>query len=493
MKRRTTWIAIAAGSALTLGAVAWSVGPEPSAAAPTATTKQPAGPTRPADETITRDGLTPAVSPVPDDDRAGNNTRRVIGWDQARQRLGGAMPTGRGIPVGQVEAGEAYAPNARDRRLRGISFMLQSGDTGNSDHASGVARYAFGQDGPSPGVARVHCYSVSNWLGEGYLRTGSDQPPDDWNEARVFNHSWVAQNAGYAPQVLRRIDWLADERDILCVVGLNNGQGAVPDLLASGYNLLSVGTVAGNHSGGVTTTEGEGRCKPELVAPGSLTSWSTPVVTGCVAVLLQEADALAERDPDSPDALAVRSEVVKALLLGGAHKPAGWSPSDGEPLDRRWGAGIVDIDRALLMLAGGNTPPGPTIQRYGWATHALPAEADHGYTFTTTADQGEACFTLVWHRKVAGGTAEVRNNQTGETRTVWNNSAALAQYDLELVRTDDAGNEEVVATSASAIDNVEVIYLREMPAGTWTLRVKRGADGYGIPWDYALAWRIEAE
>lgn len=488
MNRRQTWITLAAGSALALGAVAWVVSPQPSAAVTPEAAKPDA-----AGETITRDGLTPAVPPVSADDRAGNNTRRVIGWEQARQRLGGAMPTGRGIPVGQVEAGDAYAPNSRDRRLRGISFMLQSGDTGSSNHASGVARYAFGQDGPAPGVARVHCYSVSNWLGEGYLRTGSELPPDDWNEARVFNHSWVAQTAGYAPQVLRRIDWLADERDILCVVGLNNGQGDVPDLLASGFNVISVGTVAGNHSGGITSMEGEGRGKPELVAPGSLTSWSTPVVTGCVAVLLQEADAIAERDPDGPDAWAVRSEVVKALLMGGAHKPVGWSPREGETLDRQWGAGIVDIDRALLMLAGGNTAPGPTIHRYGWASHALTAEAQHAYTFTTTADQGEACFTLVWHRKVAGGTAEVRNNQTGETRTVWNNSSALAQYDLELVRIDDAGNEQVVAASASTVDNVEVIHLQAMPAGTWTVRVKRGADGYGIPWDYALAWRIEAE
>ena len=78
-------------------------------------------------------------------------------------------------------------------------------------------------------------------------------------------------------------------------------------------------------------------------------------------------EGIAERDPDGPGAWAVRSEVVKALLMGGAHKPAGWSPREGETLDRQWGAGIVDIDRALLMLASGNTAPGPTIQRYGWA------------------------------------------------------------------------------------------------------------------------------
>ncbi|MEM9413908.1 MAG: S8 family serine peptidase [Planctomycetota bacterium] len=476
------WMALSAG---VLGTVAWFHAlPDPAAAQDEA---------RDGAENGVDDGLTPAVEPVGPERRGGDNVRETIGWDQARERLGREMPTGRGIAAGLVEAGEAYAPNSRDERLRGVNFILQSGNTGSSGHASGAARSAFGQQAPAPGVGRVHCFSVSHWMGEGYLRTGAVEPPDDWNEARVFNHSWIAEEADYAPQVIRRVDWLADEQDILCCVGVNNGNTRVPHLLASAYNTISVGVISGDHSRGTTRIETHGRCKPELVAPGSLTSWATPVVTGCVAMLLQRGDEIQERDPLSPDANAQRSEVVKALLMGGAFKPLGWAPNVDEPLDPRWGAGIVDIDRALLMMDGGHTEPGDTDKRYGWAFTDIERAGTHDYTFTITADQGEACFALVWHRRIVGGAVTLRNNATGETREVWNNTPKLADLDLELVRLNDADEEEQVQISRSAVDNVEMVYLETLPAGTYTARVTRGNDREDAPWDYALAWRIEAE
>lgn len=476
MRRATVLAVTGVIGAVAIGALAWRADPAPAPAAVAAD-----------------DGLTPAIPPADVDRLGGGTDREVIGWDHASERLGRDMPTGRGVPGGLVEAGESYAPNSRDQRLRGVSYILQSGDTGNSAHALGTAAAAFSQTGPAPGVGRVHCYSVNHWLGEGYLRTGEPEPPDDWSEARVFNHSWVAQDAGGAAQVVRRVDWLADQRDILCVVGLNNGQTEIPHLLASAANVLSVGVLSGNHSRGGARIEGEGRCKPELIAPGRLTSFSTPVVTGCVAMLLERADTIAARDEESPDAHAGKSEVIRALLMGGAYKPEEWSPEEGKPLDTRWGAGVVDIDRALVMIDGGHTPTGDTTKRYGWAFRDLARERRHDIIFTITEDQGEACFALCWNRRVAGGTAELRNNQTGESRAVWNNTAGLANFDLELVRTDAGGNERVVAASTSTVDNVEMIYLRELEAGTWTLRVRRRADDFDIDWDYALAWRIEAE
>ncbi|XAM01257.1 hypothetical protein OT109_07670 [Phycisphaeraceae bacterium D3-23] len=250
------WMALSAG---VIGTAAWfSAQPDP-AAAQDATQDQ--------DAAAVDDGLTPAVRPVGPELRGGDNVRETIGWDQAHERLGRDMPTGRGVAAGMVEAGEAYAPNSRDQRLRGVNFILQSGSTGNSGHASGAARNAFGPQAPAPGVGRVHCFSVSHWMGEGYLRTGTTEPPDDWNEARVFNHSWIAEEADFAPQVIRRVDWLADEKDILCCVGTNNGNSPVPHLLASAYNTISVGVISGDHSRGTTRIEITGRIKPEIVAP----------------------------------------------------------------------------------------------------------------------------------------------------------------------------------------------------------------------------------
>ena len=104
--------------------------------------------------------------------------------------------------------------------------------------------------------------------------------------ARLYTHSWIAPaTAGYE-DILRRIDYLADVRGVVMVVGVNNGAGnPVPPLLASAYNTISVGQWDGHSSGGYTTVEGAGRCKPEIVAPGGLTSFATPVVAAVVARL----------------------------------------------------------------------------------------------------------------------------------------------------------------------------------------------------------------
>ncbi|XAM01256.1 hypothetical protein OT109_07665 [Phycisphaeraceae bacterium D3-23] len=159
----------------------------------------------------------------------------------------------------------------------------------------------------------------------------------------------------------------------------------------------------------------------------------------------------------------------------------------------RAGARASSISTALLMMDGGHTEPGDTTKRYGWAFTDIEREGAHDYTFNITADQGEACFALVWHRHIVGGAVTVRNNATGETREVWNNTTKLADLDLELVRVNDAGEEEQVQISRSAVDNVEMVYLEALPAGTYTVRITRSNDREDDPWEYALAWRIEAE
>jgi len=42
------------------------------------------------------------------------------------------------------------------------------------------------------------------------------------------------------------------------------------------------------------------------------------------------------------------------------------------------------------------------------------------------------------------------------------------------------------------VDNVEVVYVPQLPAGRYVVVVKRIADRFEEAWDYALTWRIEA-
>lgn len=437
--------------------------------------------------------LTQPIPPATADARKGNR-RNQIGWTHAKKRLQADMPMGRDIPIGQVEGNEktGYLADSNHRALPGTGFIPESGKSKLSGHATGVATHIAGPQSAGQGIRAVHAWTVSDWLGEGYLNTRTTKDPRDDHQARVFNHSWISAKSPTAPLVLRRIDYAIDKHDILVVVGVNNEVGDIPHLLASAYNVISVGSPSGNHSDGLTKIEGEGRCKPELIAPGNLTSWSTGMVTGICAALLEYADRLAEADEKNKD--ANKSEVIKALLLAGAQRSANWAPPEGEPLDRKFGAGMVDIDRALVMLEGGHAEPDkPTKQRYGWSFATIDPGKARSYTFTVDQEQGEMGIALVWHRRVLGGKANLTHRDTGETKEIWNVGQYTPDLNLGLIKTNADGSETMIALSVSKIDNLELIHLPKLDKGNYTLRIVRQQDETKQAWDYALAWRIEAK
>ena len=445
--------------------------------------------------------LTEPIPPATDQQRLGS-VRNQIGWTKAKARLLADMPMGNNIPVGQVEAlfREGYLPNNKHKDLAGTGVIAKSGDTEVSGHATNVARYAFGPDSAGQGVKEVHSYEAGHWMGEGFLKLGTLDPPANDSGARVFNHAWIMPGHISAPLIIRRIDYLVDHDDVIVVCGLANQPGRVPALLASAYNVISVGVASGMNTDGLTHIETEGRCKPEIVAPGDKTSWSTGVVTGVVAALLESADRLAEQD--KPDAQgkqtgnlnANKSEVIRAVLFAGAQKPQGWAPPEGEPLDRKLGAGIVDLDRSLVMLQAGHAPPDQaTRQRYAWSFATIESNKQRTYSFRIDKAQGETTLALIWNRKVLGGTIDITDPNTNEARTIWNSSAFCPDLDLELFSVDGQGKLTPVAASQSKVDNVELIYLPTLAPGKYELRVSRAQDAVvNEAWDYALAWRIEA-
>ena len=442
---------------------------------------------------VADDGLSVAVPPPTGQARAGS-IRNKIGYSHAELRMGEHMPNGQGIVVGQVEGvfQNGYLAKRNVAELKGTRFIPESGPGLASSHATMVARYITGNDSAGHGVTEIHGWQVSDWLGPGMLNTGLAKAPRSDHPARVFNHSWVGGGGKAAPNILRRIDYLIDKHDLIMVCGVNNKPGGVPNLLASAYNVISVGVTAGDSSDGLTTIEGAGRCKPELAAPGKLSSWTTGTVTGCVAALLEYADRMVEQDKSGRNKDAAKSEVIKAALLAGANRFKDWDPPAGEPLARKVGAGVVDLDRSLLILGGGHAEPDkPTTQRYGWSFSQIASEQQRTYTFTITQPQGLTGIALVWHRRVVGGTIKIPHPETGEPVAVWNASARSADLDMELAWMRPGGGEKIIATSASKVDNVERIDLRNLAPGKYELRITRKADKHDEDWDYALAWRIE--
>ncbi|MGB1126474.1 MAG: S8 family serine peptidase [Phycisphaeraceae bacterium] len=437
--------------------------------------------------------LTEPIPPAPEDQRIGN-ARNRIGWTHAKKRLQTDMPMGRGIPVGQVEgnAQTGYLADTNHRALPGTGFIPESGEAKLNGHATTVATYIAGPQSAGQGVRAVHAWTVNDWMGEGYLKSGSIEDPRSDHPARVFNHSWIGRTSPGAPVILRRVDHVVDQQDVLVVVGVDNQPGKIPHLLASAYNTISVGAASGNSSDELTEIEGAGRCKPDIVGPGGLTSWTTGQVTGVCAALLEYADRLVEADDKNKD--AARSEVMKAVLLASADRSKNWSPQEGEPLDRKFGAGMVDLDRSLVMLDGGYAEPDkPTNQRYGWSFATIDPGTLRSYDFTVDLEQGQTGIALVWHRRVIGGKAQLVNEATGESRDIWNPGSFVPNLNLGLVKRNDDGSETMIAASISKVDNVELIHLPTLEPGKYTLRVVRSMDKAEMPWDYAIAWRIEAK
>ncbi len=355
-------------------------------------------------------------------------------------------------------------------------------------------------------MTRVDCYTARDWLGAGFLCTGRAMPPFT-KPVKLYTHSWISGSSSASEDVLRRIDYLADTQGVLMVVGVNNGQDKpIPALLASAYNVISVGEWNGHSSGGYTTVDGAGRCKPEIVAPGDMTSFATPVVAGVVVRLMEEA-----RQPGSSTD-ARRPQVLKAVLLAGADKPPGWHCDPGKPLAQHFGAGRVRLDNSYQILAAGPIPcdaansapeiPPPEISRgnpdsiihhvfhlparYGWSYADLAPGQSHDYLFTTPRTLGEASLVLVWHRRIDGQI----NRDLLSGRFYWSNQPRLGHLGLSLYVRDDAGHETLTAQSISAIDNLQHIYFPALPPGRYRIQVGR-RDAMDEPWDYALAWRIE--
>lgn len=244
------------------------------------------------------------------------------------ERLGGVVPTGAGVVVAQVEAqvGMAYAPDAGHAEFAGKTITSASPGSGVSGHATTVGRHFYGLDtGIAPGSVDIRSYSVTHWAGAGFLggsALGSE--PLQAGEVRIFNHSWVGSLSG-ANNYLRKVDQIIAEQEVVMTYGVNNGSQALDaTMLGQAFNGLAVGRSDGLHAHGVTSPflDGPGRMKPELVAPGSATSWATPLVGGAVALLIEtaETDAGLLANPN-----AARAMLLKAVLMAGAEKRAGWS------------------------------------------------------------------------------------------------------------------------------------------------------------------------
>jgi hypothetical protein len=400
---------------------------------------------------------------------------------------------GTGVVVLQPEAGETTAtnwqvnPSVLGAPGAALTYSAAAGFTNRFPNTLG------GSSGHAGGVAGIF-HSVA-----------PDAPQVDNCEANYFYSSVVAllatnfsdpianQSFTFGPVTAtsqRTIDYnydnYASQFNTLFISAANNGGSICPP--ATSYNGIAVGAYGGASSVGPTIDNG--RAKPDLTAPGGTTSFSTPLVTGAAAVLRQ---AALRGDGGNP-ASAADMRVIKALLLNGALKPADWTHSTASPLDTRYGAGVLNVLNAYKQLTGGQYPgDGPTLSATNEPVAATegvyPAGWVSGWDLGTNSST--ATSNGVVHYRFNLTNAASSSPFTVTATLVWNRQKRkvnINNLDLLLVNADSG---TLVAGSTSLVDNVEHIYLPQLPPGRYDLQVwKRGGAFVSAAEPYALAFEF---
>ncbi len=449
-----------------------------------------------------------------------------IGYTALASELGTELPDGSGIDVMHVEASitvngsPAWMPDIFNAQFSGKNIIDETGATPGlySGHATGMGISFYGNSGSiAPGVSVISMFLVDHWLDTGFLRlaTGSGRLQPRASTSRVANHSWVGSTGTLDSAVLRRVDWLVEEDEFIHVVGLRNGSSNLA-LLSGAYNTISAGRTDGVHASGSAAVDPvyvAGRTRPDLVTPVATTSKSTAKISSAATLLIAagHADPALSADPSQTFTVnraggtvynAERSEVIRAALMAGASRitsntsgaditdyRAAAGDQTGNGLDRRFGAGQLNIDNSYHIIAAGEQNSVDDQGSSGGAIGAAGFDYDPffgglsssnpeaSYFFTATPGPMRFIASLVWNLDIAGGSA---NN--------FDSSATLHNLDLLLFDVTDPGNRVQVAASESSVENTENIWTTLVAGRDYALQVKAAAGQANFLWDYGLAW-----
>ena len=280
----------------------------------------------------------------------------------------------------------------------------------------------------------------------------------------------------------RGINHLAEVNDVTIVAAIGNGTNVNDPLLypAAGPNVLAVGVVdsAGDpndilyladfslpsprHSSIGPTADG--RCKPDIVAPGNClaattdvnipyaptgnwSSFSTPLVAGTIGLLVQKAKG----DPNVQAAVGIGGNcVMRAIVMNSAVKLPLWHKGDltadddhTVPLDYMQGAGMLDAAAAYQQLVGGQ-----------WDVNTIAPDAYRVYNFKANAAAGGyIAATLVWNRHY---------QQAYPFEPLPEKDSTLG-LELWAVDANDPQNARLLDYSSSLVDNVQHIYYPAEP------------------------------
>ena len=395
-----------------------------------------------------------------------------------------------GQPEAPIQQSWEVSPVAVGRPASLFTWESESGTATNypntvgqaSAHGNGVAANYYGTNGAAPGVAHVDNYEanyfISNYVSRLVPISGV-----------VVNQSFIITNVSVQQAWDSAYDdYAATYGTLFCSGAGNSGIVSSP---ATAYNGIGVGALKTGTSTGPTADNG--RCKPDITAPGSATSFTTPYVSGIAALLIQ-ASWRGDGGADTNAASDVRT--IKALLLNGAVKPTNWSHTASAPLDLWYGAGIVNAFNSYTQLAAGRHSRSTTTTVSSGGAHPPLNSTNYvasvkGWDFASITNSSASDTINHYCFNFASNNAPLTLTAT----LTWNRNLGQANINgLDLFLYDMASG-QLTASSTSAVDNVEHLCIPSLAAGRYDLQVLKngGSKRLTRTETYALAFEFSSQ
>jgi hypothetical protein len=324
----------------------------------------------------------------------------------------------------------------------------------------------------------------------------------------------------------RGMESLAEHEGLPIIASIGNGTNASEPPLypGAGSNAIGVGVVSSVNAENPATSlayfalaypeqssrgpTDDGRCKPDLIAPGNClvagaesdqgytasgtwSSFSTPVVAGAAGLLVQAAKQDKRLDgilsPDGGNCL------LKAILMTSATKLPFWhkgrltADDDHEvPLDYLQGAGMVNAAQAHQLLTAGRGNPG-NVPAAGWDLNRLEGSQVLQQVYRIGLEEPTnkmLTVTLVWNRHYSPEYPFKRlaDSDTDLRLEVW------------AIDSRNPSDSVLLDHSDSKVDNVEHIYVETVAGYTsYAIVVSySNPNERTLPGErYGVAWSVE--
>ena len=402
---------------------------------------------------------------------------------------------------------------------------------GISPHSTAICSILFGEDSGAfhpeirqfyyeGAVPRAQADIFEFWhfvLNNVYTQIPPDADIITASFGSPFEHPWT-----------RGIELLAESYGIVIVASIGNGTDAHSPVFypGAGANVIGVGVVDSVNTENLATNlanfalaypehsstgpTGDGRCKPDIVAPGNClvavqndpnnyeptgngSSFSTPVVAGVAGLLVQKA----KENPDLSPAISPKggNSVIKAILMNSATKLPYWHKGQLQadddyvsPLDYVQGAGMLNAVGAYEHLIAGLSKPGD-VPTTGWDLNLLDKIQTPQNIYEIRIDEPADKFitaTVAWNRHY---NTEYPFEPAPEKN---------CNLRLELWATDpeNPNKDDLIDHSDSNVDNVEHIHI-EAEAGYTNYKIIVSFSNIENPKEpainqrYGIAWNVQ--